>query len=169
MNASGYAFLNSVGGEALSPSIGVARYGFKINGLSFIYRADISSEVIKDVRVCAIPTTQKWFNGMINVRGHLIPVFDLNRLFFNEKTDSGLFLVLDKGSKAVAFRIKKFPELIENIVQTDRHDKRFNDQLIPDFIRDYIVNYYASGSQPWLEFDKNAFLSSLTQRISIYS
>ncbi|MCF7970631.1 MAG: chemotaxis protein CheW [Methylococcaceae bacterium] len=168
MNRSEYAFPHSFDSPDTLPRE-TSRYGFKINELGFIYNSNISSEVIKAANVCTIPATKQWFNGVINIRGNLVPVFDLNLLFFNEKTENQLFLILGKDKKSVALRIKQFPQLIEEIEETQGDNILFKSLTIPALIQNYISHYYINESHAWLEVDTEAFFASITQQISLHS
>jgi len=169
MNPFGYAFQNNSDEVGFLSSTEHARYGFRINHLSFLYSTAISSEVIKETKTCRIPNSKKWFNGMVNVRGKLVPAFDLNHLFFNKPSTSSLFLILDKGSKAVALRINQFPELINDIEPSHKENTELEGLYIPEIIAPSISNYYVSQSEAWLEIDKEDFFSTLTSQISISS
>lgn len=143
------------------------RYGFKINRLGLTYPTNISSEVIKAVHVCVIPHSPKWIQGVINVRGHLVPVFDLDMLFNEQRTTNSLFLILNKGSTATALRINKFPELLTNARKAGKSDSAFSSSHIPAAIREHINSCFHTESQAWLELDLVAFFSSLKQKVTL--
>jgi twitching motility protein PilI len=141
-------------------AIGALRYGFSIGSLNFIYDAQIACELVKGATIYSVPNTPTWMLGLINLRGSLVPVFNLERYFdFKEEEDSHkLLLVLGKGEKAVAFQLKKYPQLLNNLTQLDRLPK-----LIPK-IEGYILAAYAA-EQIWLELDKDKFFSTLGEKV----
>jgi purine-binding chemotaxis protein CheW len=72
-----------------------------------IYGIDILRiQEIKDVEKCTpIPNSPEWTLGVINLRGSVVPIFDLRRMFFNYVSEEGVIIVLrvekDGKSKVV--------------------------------------------------------------------
>ncbi len=137
----------------------VHRYGFKINNLGLTYPPHIAGEVIKVKHVCRIPNSPKCLHGVINVRGHIIPAFDLNTLFYNQQATGNLFMILDKGSAAVAICINDFPILL-NHAQELEHEN-IQDSSLPIAIRQFIRTCFHTNEQRWIEPDFAAFFLSL--------
>lgn len=142
------------------------RYGFKVNKLGLTYPAHIASEVVKAMHICAIPHAPKWIQGVINLRGHLVPVFDLDTLFHDQRTTHNLFLILGKGSSAIALRINDFPELLSSAQEVDKTAPVFSSCQIPVAIREHINTYFYTNSQAWLELNFVTFFSSLKQKVA---
>lgn len=138
------------------------RYGFQIGSVNFIYDINTPSELLKSVPIHAIPNTPKWMLGIINVRGALVPVFDLEKYFDFEPLEDKhkLLLILGKGEKAVAFQLKEYPELIRSLTKLDSIPK-----LIPK-IDGYILGAYKE-KKLWLELDKEKFFSTLGEKVCI--
>lgn len=136
------------------------RYGFQIGNMNFIYDKKMACELLRLVSVYAIPNTPKWMLGLINLRGALVPVFDLEKYFDFEPLEDKhkLFLVLGKGEKAVAFRLKHYPELVRDLTQLENVPK-----LIPK-IDGHILGAY-KGKKVWLELDKEKFFSTLGEKV----
>lgn len=139
------------------------RYGFSIGSLNFIYDAKIACELVKGTSIYSVPNTPLWMLGLINLRGGLVPAFNLEKYFdFKEEADNHkLLLVLGKGEKAVAFQLKKYPQLLDNLVQLDSLPK-----LVPK-IDGYILAAYKSAETIWLELDKDKFFSTLGEKVCI--
>jgi twitching motility protein PilI len=138
------------------------RYGFAIGSLNFIYDVHTPCELVKAVSVYSVPNTPEWMLGLINLRGGLVPVFNLEKYFdFKEEVDKHkLLLILGKGEKAVAFQIKSYPQLLKNLTQLDKIPK-----LIPK-INGYIHAAYQS-EKIWLELDKDKFFSTLGGKVCV--
>ncbi|MDQ7091656.1 MAG: chemotaxis protein CheW [Methylococcales bacterium] len=132
------------------------RYGFQIGHLNLIYDGNIACELLKGSSIYSVPNTPKWMLGLINLRGNVVPAFDLENYFdFNPLDDKHqLLLVLGKGEKAVAFRIKQYPELLNDLTK-----EAIIPTLIPK-IAPYILGAY-KGEKIWLEFNKERFFSVL--------
>ncbi len=139
------------------------RYGFKINNLGLTYPTDMPAELINTPHVCSIPHAPKGVQGVINVRGHLVPVFDLNILLYdaNKPITSHLFLVLGKGSSVVAIRINDFPVLLGHVQEGAVGDAVYRSCQLPVALQAYINTYFYTDAQVWLELDLVAFFSAL--------
>ena len=138
------------------------RYGFQIGNLNLIYDAKIACELLKDIIIYSVPNTPKWMLGLINLRGNLVPVFDLENYFGFEPLNNKcqLLLVLGKREKAIAFRVKAYPELLNDLVK-----EKFVPKLIPK-IENHILAVYR-GKKLWLELDKEKFFSTLGKMVCI--
>ena len=136
------------------------RYGFQIGNLNLIYDVNITCELLKDIIIYSVPNTPKWMLGLINLRGNLVPVFDLEDYFGFESLENkdSLLLVLGKREKAVAFRVKAYPELLDDLVKEE-----FIPKLIPK-IESHILGCY-KGKKLWLELDKENFFLTLGNMI----
>lgn len=146
----------SLDGESL-------RYGFSIGSLNFIYDSRIACELVKGASIYSVPNTPVWMLGLINLRGSLVPVFNLENYFDfkEEEADSHkLLLVLGKGEKAAAFQLKKYPELLNNLTKLDSLPK-----LIPK-MSGYVLAAYSSENI-WLELDKDRFFSALGEKVCL--
>ena len=53
------------------------RYGFTVGKVALLMRSDCMSEVVKPPPIYPIPNTPPWLSGILNLRGNLVPVFDL--------------------------------------------------------------------------------------------
>lgn len=137
------------------------RYGFRVGSIGLLLAPDKFSEVVVDQDVYPIPTTPIWFSGLINLRGNLVPVFDLKRLLGME-VDAGSrpsLLVVDRGDKAVATPLDTLPQAI----RTD-HPLR---QLppVPSLLRDHVRAAYVQGDDVWLDFDLDQLFEAVGARM----
>lgn len=51
--------------------------GFRSSGLNFVCKMGVVSEILRWPDITILPAGQSWFRGMTNLRGHLLPVTDL--------------------------------------------------------------------------------------------
>jgi chemotaxis signal transduction protein len=145
---------------------GSLRYGFSIGDLNFIYDTGIACEVVKGAAIYSVPNTPTWMLGLINLRGSLVPVFSLEKYFDLKEHAADVnksLLVLGKAEKAVAFQLKKYPELLHNLTKLEQIPK-----LTPR-IDGYIVAAYQEeqGEKTWLELDKDKFFSTLGEKVCL--
>ena len=57
-----------------------ARYGCRVANIGLILDTGKGSEVIDDISIGTILNTPPLFSGVINLRGNLVPVFNLKKL-----------------------------------------------------------------------------------------
>ena len=80
-------------------TLGDGTYGLNVN---------IVKEVIGYEKIFSIPRVPEYMRGIINLRGEVIPVVDLNYLFFNKKNEITKFtciliLELEEDGKKIAW------------------------------------------------------------------
>jgi twitching motility protein PilI len=139
-----------------------ARYGFRVGTLNFLIRERTLSEVIERVPAYPIPNTPSWLLGLINLRGNLIPVFDLKRLFEMPPgdKDAGFVLVMDKGSQAVGMLIDGFPSTLRGLQAVAEMPP------LPTALIGHVPAAYRREEEVWLELDHRGFFASLGTRIA---
>ncbi len=134
------------------------RYGFQIGQLHFIYNAQLAAELVKSSMIYPIPNTPEWMLGLINLRGSLVPVFELN-CYFNLPTDhrsQSLILVLGKGEKVVGISLTDYPQLLSELTILETLP------ALDAKIHPYITAVYQSPDRTlWLELDKEKFFTDL--------
>ncbi|MBE9527490.1 MAG: chemotaxis protein CheW [Proteobacteria bacterium] len=136
-------------------------YGFRIGEIGLLISGGIESEILDNFTIHPVPNTVSWLRGVINLRGHLVPVYNLHELFgFSQNIQKHSFLIiLDKGENSVAIEISDYPKVLENLVQVDR-------QLsLPEVFEDYVLEIYEDEGVSWLSFNKQQFFSALSEKI----
>lgn len=94
-------------------AIDISRFGFRIGQLRLLIQIGTLSEVITQTPMYPMPNVPSWFIGMMNLRGNLIPVFDLHRLLeTGESGQTQTVLVLDQGSDGVGIPIDGLPHAV---------------------------------------------------------
>lgn len=69
--------------------------GFQINGVALLAKMDEVSEILPPPATIRVPGVKPWVKGLANIRGSLLPVFDMN-LFLN-----GEFTVIGKENRVL--------------------------------------------------------------------
>lgn len=135
----------------------VLRHGVKIGSYSMLLPDGVVSEVVKGASIYPVPKTRSWVKGLINLRGNLIPVFDLERYLEPGATSgSSTLLVIDKGENALALMVEGFPR-VANVNQPVGHTSL----PLPEAIRDHLKGAYIENDDMWLELDVAAFFHGL--------
>lgn len=138
------------------------RHGVTIGSFNVLLPADTVSEVIKGANVFQVPKTAAWVKGLLNLRGNLVPVFDLADHFEPEapKPDSPQTLAIGKGDDAIALVVDGIPKL----ASTD-HAISYTALPLPEGIRNRVRAAYMEGDSMWLEIDLPSLIESLTDEM----
>ncbi len=138
------------------------RFGIRIGDLCILIEPESTSEVIEKAPIYSIPNTPQCLLGLINLRGNLVPTFDLHEIFSITRNVSKkqMILVLDEGAEAVAMLIDGLPESIDKATRLKRLPP------LPQILQDHSHEAYLKDGIVWLEFQHKNFFKSLTKRFS---
>lgn len=139
-------------------------FGFRVGGFGFLVPVVTYCEVLKKTQVNPLPNTQAWFNGLVNLRGNLVPVMDL-KLFFGEgKSDpkTQRLFAIGKGDGAVGLWIDGLPE-----VRSINEPTRVEIPPLPVLLERYVVTAYSLQGQLWLNLQYDGFFKALGSQIAL--
>ncbi len=143
------------------------RLGFHVGNLGLLIAQGVISELTDNLPICQIPNTAVWLLGLINLRGNLIPVFNLNKLLgFEQLTTEKkktMLLILGEGETAGAIAIEGLPV---HLTFTD-NDKLHNLPLLPEIIRPFVSHGFEKNGQLWFNFDHLGFFGSLANKVAV--
>ena len=136
------------------------RYGFKVGDFGFIMAEKEKAEIIDQPAVCPMPNTPIWFKGIINVRGNLVPVFDLKKfLDMDDGQKSRRMLIIGQGTKAASLLIDDLPEVVE-------FRKLATDILpLPPILQTHTRRIYFYNQFIWLDLDFHELFTELGTRL----
>lgn len=135
-------------------------HGFKIDNLGLLMQSGMISELLTSLDVCSLPNTNAILYGMGNVRGNIIPVFDLRALFEMPESKNKYFLVIGEGGNSVAVLLDEVP-LQVNIAEQDKLNAL---PPMPDVLKPHVKDvYYSDGL--WVDCDLMLFFESLGEYI----
>jgi twitching motility protein PilI len=139
------------------------RYGFRVKGLGLMISSEILCEVVKNYKVYPIPNTRRWLKGLVNLRGNLVPVYDLALLLelTDEPIQTGSLLVIDKGQNTVGLLIEGLPKPCD----TGNWSKVVQIPMLPAGLTDFITDAYSADDAMWLGFKHNEFFKSVMNSI----
>ncbi len=72
-------------------------------------------EIIRHMEITRVPKAPDFVDGVINLRGRVIPVLDLRKRFglpVNERTDETRIIVVDINDKTVGFKVDAVSEVL---------------------------------------------------------
>ncbi|MCB1742425.1 MAG: chemotaxis protein CheW [Gammaproteobacteria bacterium] len=144
------------------------RYGFKTGRLRLLTPANGICEVQVRTSLCAVPNSVPWLAGMANLRGQLIPVFDLQALCRAENgagSTAGnaqvpFLLVFDRAERAYAVLSDQLPEPVFEPRAETRNPTVLDADLPPAMAR-HVRETLLSNDQAWLDLDLAGLLQTL--------
>ena len=141
------------------------RLGFYIGNLGLLIAKVATSELTYPLPLCPIPNSAAWFLGLINLRGNLVPVFDLHKLLqLKPKEDTTpMLLILGSGESAGAMLIDGLP-LHLNFFDNDKLNSL---PPLPKVIQPYTSSGYEKNSDFWFNFDQLGFFEYLTTQVAV--
>ena len=138
------------------------RYGINIGNQSLLFDKSILCEATINTNVYPIPNIPPWLNGMINLRGNLIPVFIIDKFITDDKKEdkkNHVVFVIGEGANAVGLLIDELPVAVEidevNIESISPPDNT------PEIFSDAVTNAYEVDETVWLEIDIDAVIRNL--------
>ena len=146
----------------LSGSAGVQRYGFRIGACRLVHDLTLAVELIELPRCYDLPNSSAWFSGLVNLRGNLVPVFDLKSLL-GISAPTGyrqMLLVIGSGERVAGLVIDGTPDHI-NLEADSRVDEPNH---VPEILREHLQGAYDYGGEIWYEADYEGLFQSLAQR-----
>lgn len=142
------------------------RLGFHVGNIGLLIAEQAVSELREMVTLCAIPNTAGWLLGLINLRGNLVPVFDLNMLLGLEPSSEKkkrMLLILGQGEEAGGVVIDDLPIHIA-LTSADRLETL---PPLPATIKPFATIAYEKNGDVWFNFDHKGFFESLATRVAV--
>lgn len=138
------------------------RYGARLGAVGVLLPEDKVSEVLDRPSIFPLPNTAAWFEGLINLRGNLVPVFDLRELL-ETRADAAapqMVLVLDKGDNALGLAIDGLP------VAAACEETASPLPRLPGVLEPFVRRAYPDGDDTWLDVDLPGLADSLSKEMA---
>ena len=112
-----------------------------------------------------LPSTDRWFRGLINLRGALVPVYELHALIGIEpdNKEKAMILVLDEGEYAAAMLIDGMPVAFDAAALRPMNQP----SALPEPIASYLATVFDYDGEVWATFEHRAFFESLRGRLAV--
>ncbi|HUW42112.1 MAG TPA: chemotaxis protein CheW [Rectinemataceae bacterium] len=95
---------------------------FRLGEEQYAFRVDAVREVIEYTRITRLPRMSETMRGVINIRGAVIPVFDLKLLFgmgrTQEATDTSIVVLEIRGSRNLA-AVGVLADSVQEVIRLD--------------------------------------------------
>ena len=140
----------------------IGRYGFKIGSLGLLIQEGCGSEVMQVPALWTLPGSPPWFLGLINLRGNLVPVYELRQVLSmgaRAKDVKSLVLIFDQGDKAAGIVIEDFPTPLSELSPLP------NMPQLPTALNGHVHSGYVKDHTIWLEFNQATFFDELVREV----
>ena len=137
------------------------RYGYKIADMNFLVPEGMVSEVIQTPNIFNLPNSPAWIEGLINIRGNIVPVMNINKFLNNKKTDKQKnILILNKSdsSSTIAIVINGLP------VSLEHNDSKPTVSDYSDSLVNYIEQGFHQNNADWVEFNPHELFKKLADK-----
>ena len=136
------------------------RFGFRIGGVGFLIDPGLSSEVLEQLSTFPVPHTPEWLSGIANLRGNLVPVFDLTRLWqWSRPREPGRLLILDRGERAVGLVVDELP------VTLIPGSPLATPPPLPTILREHLIKAYTQEETLWLDYDHPGLFRAIAAQL----
>lgn len=139
-----------------------ARYGYKIAAMNFLVPEKTVSEVIQCPNIYNLPNSPSWIEGLINIRGNIIPVMNIDKLLKNASSKRlNNILVLDKSDNktALAIMISDLP------ISLEYNDSKTDTNNYPSELQEYIKCGFNQNNLDWVEFNPQELFKKLSGKV----
>lgn len=144
--------------DATYPAANESFLGFRVGDWRFLLPVRVHCEIIERPQVSPIPCVEPWFSGLLNIRGHIVPVVDL-RLLPGEAAaahEKRYLFAIDRGEKTMALWIDGYPQLVSDF------DKSLSPpSALPEHLQRCVAKVYARDGQAWFKVDFEPFFKTL--------
>ena len=151
---------------ALAQPEKIRRLGFHIGNIGLLIAQRTTSELTDVLPICQLPNTAAWLLGLINLRGNLVPVFDLNMLLELERVPDKrkrMLLILGQGELAGAILIDDLPIHIT----LSEEDKLESLPPLPTALKAFVSSGFEKNGELWFNFDHLGFFQSLANQVPL--
>lgn len=130
----------------------------KIGNLRLLVPHDCGGEILEEPLVAPLPRTPAWCRGLINLRGRLIPAFDLHEALgvAHLRAQHSHWLALGTSEDTLAFTVDALPNALVATQIT-----RVHDDILPTALRTFVGDAFSVAGELWLEFRHIAFFRAL--------
>ena len=129
------------------------RFGARVGNIGLLIPEGVISELVEDSKIYQLPTAPHWFQGLTNLRGNLVPVFNLKRLLEMDiaAKEISKLLVLNIAGETVGFLIDGLPVSVKT-------DQRLEQApLLPSILQEHVRSVFVQDEGFWVELDFDGF------------
>lgn len=140
-------------------------HGFELEKLGILIPPLLRCEVVDNLQVCPLPGAANWFLGMAQLRGYILPVFDLQQLAFGSATEIKKlkrFLVIEPQQKGLAILLPAMPRRMQFVSQQQMDNQAGVPMQLLPFCRNLFYD-----KRMWMELDFDGLFSQMANRLVV--
>ncbi|MEO8064288.1 MAG: chemotaxis protein CheW [Pseudomonadota bacterium] len=136
----------------------IVRQAFRIGHMRLLAPFATASELVEMPNVYPLPRMPENLLGLVNLHGHIVPLFDLAALFETEHLprEKRMLLVIGHGTDAAGIVIDGLPRRMAFMPES---------QIVPPALAaaaaTAVIATYTQGADAWFEFDFAQLLEQL--------
>lgn len=130
--------------------------GFSLLGLDFVISMDELDEMLEIPSYTRLPGVRSWVKGVANVRGRLLPLFDMAAFYSGSLSGSKKYqrlLVLDNDLLYAGLWVERVYGM-QHFVANTKVDGKVSG--LPDHLEKIVDGYYELDDRRWLVFSAQA-------------
>ncbi len=141
------------------------RHAFRVGALNLLVPQGTLCEVMDLPVLARVPNTAPWLAGLANLRGGVVPVFDLAHACGLGATGGARakLLVIDEGEAAAGVMIDGLPVL----ARFTPEERVACPQELPAHLRDCATDCFARDGDRWIEFAHKRLFGALAEEVAI--
>ncbi len=147
------------------PAAALSRHAFSVGGLNLLVSEGTLCEVMEVPPIARVPHTVPWLLGLFNLRGEVVPAFDLARvlgLSCARQPDTKL-LVIGRGAAAAGVLVDELPTL-----QRFTPDERATQHsTLPSALESSVTECFTRDGKEWFEFSHEQFFKSIAADVPL--
>jgi chemotaxis signal transduction protein len=136
------------------------RYGYIISNMNFLVPKHTVSEIIQNANIFNLPNSPSWVEGLINLRGNIIPVMNLEKLLknFNNKKNMNILVLTNTNDKySIAMMIDDLP------ISLALNSSKTTTAKYPSELQDFVKDGFSQNNSDWVELDPHNLFKSLAE------
>ena len=143
----------------------LSRYAFSVGGLNLLVGEGTLCEVMDIPPIARVPHTAHWFLGLVNLRGEIVPVFDLARVLGRgtSRKSAERLLVIGRGEVATGVLIDDLP-VLQHFVTADQAEA--STALSPP-LESCVTGCFAKDGKEWIEFAHERLFETIADEVPL--
>ena len=139
------------------------RYGYRVGEVGLLHDPAEGVQLTESPPLYGLPNTRPWCRGLVNLRGNLIPVYDLGVLLSGAPVAPPVgrrrnkLLVVGSDTNSAALIIEATPAQ----VHINTTEPEADTSLIPEVLRPHVRHAFRADGELWIDPEYDSLFKSL--------